>query len=487
MKLFFAMFVAAAMIPSTVTAQITISEIMYDVEGTDADREWIELYNGGSTETDITGWKVNDGSNHVLNEAGKNGSKGSLIIAAGGYLILAADAAVFTGAYPSIPNVSDTVLSLNNTGDTISLVNAEGATVDSVSYAKETGGAGDGNSLHRSSGASTLTPGAPSPGTGTIPPAVVQETSSGNSGASNAGTSNNSSSASGSSAKSESVVPASKLTVSAGKDRVVVAGSAITFDALAYDSDKKSIDTASFIWSFGDGSKGVDGARVQHEFIYPGRYVVVLSAAYQGNNASHRVVVEAIAAEITLLVYADGGISVENKSRMELDISGWKLRDQGKTFTIPANTIVLPGTSMRLASQTLGFFADSQAELLSPNEALIFHPGGVVPEVVAVQTPPPNAKAIEEKVEKPKTSTRVAAESREEPGAAEIVPEEKSGTKQPIQDAERNVAAAASVWNGDALWWGGAVGIALLGGGAAFVLRRSRKNEWNIEDASEEV
>ncbi|MDP3645709.1 MAG: lamin tail domain-containing protein, partial [bacterium] len=87
-----ALFVAVtvAFIPSAAVASVSISEVMYDAEGTDTDREWVELYNSGSESMDITGWKINDGSNHVLNVPPKNGSKGSMVIATGGHLILAA-------------------------------------------------------------------------------------------------------------------------------------------------------------------------------------------------------------------------------------------------------------------------------------------------------------------------------------------------------------------------------------------------------------
>jgi hypothetical protein len=51
----------------TVSAQIEITEIMYDVPGSDAGREWIEIHNTGNT-TDLTGWRFfESGSNHKLN------------------------------------------------------------------------------------------------------------------------------------------------------------------------------------------------------------------------------------------------------------------------------------------------------------------------------------------------------------------------------------------------------------------------------------
>ena len=56
-----------------------------------------------------------------------------------------------------------------------------------------------------------------------------------------------------------------------------------------------------------------------------------------------------------------------------------------------------------------------------------------------------------------------------------------------IAEEKAQVAASANVWDGSMLWWGGAMLLALFGGGAAFMVGRKRSNEWNIEDTSEEV
>src|SRR5580704_16125556 len=76
-------------------AQIVITEIMYDPSGSDVGAEWIEIYNASNSPIDLTKWKVNDGTNHVLNPPPKNGGHGSLLLGANAYLILAADAASF--------------------------------------------------------------------------------------------------------------------------------------------------------------------------------------------------------------------------------------------------------------------------------------------------------------------------------------------------------------------------------------------------------
>ena len=158
------LFVLVVFVPHFTAAQIIISEIMYDVSGSDSKAEWVELQNVGTTAIDISKWKINDGSNHVFNPAPKNGSKGSLMLSPGAFLILTADAPTFLSAHKSIGvSVIDTVLSLSNAGGNLALYDASSTLMDSASYSKEGGANGNGESLQKINGA--FVPGTPTPGT----------------------------------------------------------------------------------------------------------------------------------------------------------------------------------------------------------------------------------------------------------------------------------------------------------------------------------
>lgn len=138
-------------VPSLATAQIIINEIMYDLAGTDDKHEWIEIYNNGSADVDLTDWKLNDGdtaTNHALNAPPKNAGLGSMILGANEYCLLAGDAATLSADLPNYNGtIIDTVLSLSNTGAALKLLDKDGIESFSISYNKDLGAAGNGKSL----------------------------------------------------------------------------------------------------------------------------------------------------------------------------------------------------------------------------------------------------------------------------------------------------------------------------------------------------
>lgn len=154
--------------PKIISAQIIINEIMYDLPGTDNHHEWVELYNNGSASIDLTDYKINDGdtvTNHILNIPPKNNGRGSIILNAGEYLLLADDAATIVSDLPSYSGtIIDTVINLSNTGATLKLLDKDGLEISAVSYTKDLGAAGNGRTLEFSGAAlkeSTLDDGTP--------------------------------------------------------------------------------------------------------------------------------------------------------------------------------------------------------------------------------------------------------------------------------------------------------------------------------------
>ena len=137
--------------PRIVFAQVLINEIMYDLSGADDKHEWVEIYNNGSSPVDLSDWKFNDGdtaTNHGLNAPPKNNSRGSTVLDAGDYALLADDAATLIADLPNYNGIIiDTVLALSNTDATLKLFDQDGLEIAAIAYNKNLGGAGNGRSL----------------------------------------------------------------------------------------------------------------------------------------------------------------------------------------------------------------------------------------------------------------------------------------------------------------------------------------------------
>ena len=118
-----------AFISNTASGSVIINELMYHplpAVPEDPRKEWIELYNNGASTVNLSGWHFTKGINFSFTNA---------TLPAGGFLVLAANAATFASNYPGVTNVlGDWSGKLNNNGETIELKDNLGATVDSVAY-----------------------------------------------------------------------------------------------------------------------------------------------------------------------------------------------------------------------------------------------------------------------------------------------------------------------------------------------------------------
>ncbi|MCX5643405.1 MAG: lamin tail domain-containing protein, partial [Phycisphaerae bacterium] len=95
----------------------------------DTKQEWIELFNRGTESVNLTGWGFNDGVDFVFP---------NVTLAAGKYLVVAADVAVFTAKHPGVTNVVGGWTGwLRDSGETLALVDSAGVVVNTVRYAHQ--------------------------------------------------------------------------------------------------------------------------------------------------------------------------------------------------------------------------------------------------------------------------------------------------------------------------------------------------------------
>ena len=128
------------------SAEILISEIMYNPQGDDYqtgdepyNKEWVEIYNSGTEPVDLTGWQLEDTQDGHASQPFSTGT----VLEPGKALVITGDAATFDRQYGTgIPRIQvDDFPSLTNdpspTNDTIALRDNAGQIRDSVNYDDE--------------------------------------------------------------------------------------------------------------------------------------------------------------------------------------------------------------------------------------------------------------------------------------------------------------------------------------------------------------
>lgn len=475
-------------VPSFAHAQVIVSEVMYDPIGSDDKQEWIELYNAGDAAVDITKWTFSDGSSatkHGLNVPPKNGGIGSLVMAPGGYLVIADDAATFGAAFPAIANVTDSTMSLPdpNAGVsvTVTLYDDQKNVADTFVYVGGTNADNKGDSAQRAG--SLVIPAVTTPGAGN---AQVADTTTYQSTGDVATTFSQTSAQTAAQAPVPSYVPPPLPTLFAdgGADPVVIVGADSEFDGRAYTRSQDIVENVRYNWNFGDGSTG-EGKAVTHHFVYPGRYAVVLTVAQDKNSASDRIIVAAEPAQLSFTVFADGSVEIGNRSGRDLDLSHWIVKSGGQQFMLPDDTSILAGGSMRIAQPTLRFWSNASTELQYPNGVLALHAGEVSPEAQSVAPVPSSPAPLI-----PSPAPKVVVRSSVTHAVVQETPDVPAADVAPAIDTAASSSQAAAA--GGALplnspWLWSAVGLAAVGGGIGYLASRAKKNEWDIEEASDTV
>ena len=369
-KLFFCflLFILFSIKANTAFANIVVNEIMYDLDGSDDGREWVEIFNGGSEQTDLSGWKFyeND-TNHSLNLI-----QGGSIIQPGGYAVIVDNSDKFLADWLGFSGmIFDSSFSLKNTSESLSIRNGELNDIDQVVYNPSLGAGGDGNSLQKTAGgwiAAVPTPGAQnnnssqssqnSPPPDNPPPdnnrqqPVIEPTG-------------------GSSWPTEE-----QIFANAGEDRITPVGADVIFSGKALGLEKEPLDNARYSWNFGDGA-AAEGQNVRHFYKYPGRYMVILDVSSGKYAASDRVVVEAIPNELKIIEANKEFIKLRNGSKYIFDISGWFLRTtkNNQIFKFPESSLISANADLVISSDVSRITAGGNGELvelLYPNGAAAF-------------------------------------------------------------------------------------------------------------------
>jgi hypothetical protein len=123
---------------------LTITEVMYNPEGNDAGREWIEVFNNSSETINIlsgkNGWKINDGKNHLFEE--------DLTIYPQEIFVIVQDKSLFLKDYPNFQGkIIQANFSLKNESGKIQIFDEQKRLRVEISYQSSCGGDGNGYSI----------------------------------------------------------------------------------------------------------------------------------------------------------------------------------------------------------------------------------------------------------------------------------------------------------------------------------------------------
>ena len=428
-----------AFFPFLAKASVYISEIMYDIDGSDDKKEWVEIYNDSAGEINLKDWRFYDGSNRILNEPPVNGGRGSLVLLAYNYAILSSDATTTVANYPAYSGiVIDTAMSLGNTSETLKIIDASGTIIDTVSYNSSMGANGDGNSLQKINGIWS----ANSPTFGYTNASSAQSSSS-----SANSQENQSSSANSSSSSAEAVVASGsiaynykneQISANAGEDKTAVAGADVVLEGKAYGFKKEPLLNARHLWNLGDGSYK-EGKNIRHIYKYPGNYIAVLNVSSGDISASDRINIKVIPNELRIIETKSEFIKLKNKSGIILDISGWFLKAGGAIFKFPDYSLVAANSELMISSDVSKLeFADNNfsAEILYPNNSVAFS------YLPAGEAGLPASFSSSSSISKPKEIiSSQPAERKAEVAIAPIIPLKSSSSSSAVVDKGQNFTA----------------------------------------------
>ena len=450
---------------------------MYDVSGTDTDREWVEVFNAGSSSVHFTDWKFFEANtNH-----GVTSVQGGENLPSGGYAVIADNPTKFLLDWPSYTGILfDSTFSLGNSGETLAvhMPPPELTETDSISYQSAWGAGGNGNSLQRTStSGSTFTESAPTPGTGSLSSSGGGDSGSSSGSDTGATTTTAQSTTSGNTAGGSFVMPPPpRVVADGGSDRTAIVGADVEFKARAYDEKKNLIDFSHFHWNFGDGSTA-ELAVVFHRFDYPGRYVVILELPDETDSVPDQITVTVEPMKLALSLLPDGGVAIENRAGRNVDLSRWVIRSFGKTFTIPEHTLLLANTTWRVSQRTLGFSSGSELELDYPSGSTALR---LTLEEPPAAVPAPAQTSDEVNTSPQNTQENIPASEKTSEPVADVAQEQF-----PESTSSAEVAAAVQTQSGapsSRLWWFRALAIAGLAAGSLAIARRYGKKEWDIEE-----
>ncbi len=153
--------------------------------------------------------------------------------------------------------------------------------------------------------------------------------------------------------------PKPKLAINAGRGRLAIVGADVSFVGYIISIENMSESAVKFDWTFGDGGSD-SGRNVSHVYKYPGQYTVVANARSKDLNAVARTEVLVVKPEISIKEVVVGfagksSLVVENNSNYEVNLGGFRIKNENSEYVLPVDTIIKPKKEIVLADVILSW------------------------------------------------------------------------------------------------------------------------------------
>src|SRR3989344_3258537 len=234
--------------------------------------------------------------------------------------------------------------------------------------------------------------------------------------------------------------PTIELEISAGRDRLTTVGNDLVFRAIPTKFQNMMESGITYYWSFGDGTVA-QGNNVKHIYKFAGDYSVVVNANYSDKQAVARLYVKVVSPNI-FINKLPGGTEVSNNSKTEINLEGWKLISQTKTFVFPADTLIPSGNRVIFADDVTGM-SDETIQLLNPlgkELGFVKKIDAEVPKPIVTNRTDVNLDDIQAKIEEVKNEvaqiTGRSSAKRFTPGIVQVADVESSGGAGQVESSQ---------------------------------------------------
>jgi hypothetical protein len=354
-------------------SSVTITEVMFDHEGTDEGKEWVEIYNDGTESIPIASWYFFENEvNHKLTPLNFEN------LEPGDRAVIIQNEATFKAEFSGSIKIIKSSFSLNNEGEGLAIHNSEKVPVDSITYDPAVGGAGNGTTYGLIGSTWSMTE--PSPGSVNEAGEPTNEEDESNGGGSTDSESDSDSSDEAEteySNQSDSIEFKNKakkefepyyhpyinfepsiLSKNASRFRIGV------FHVEEYRNTQE-IDGFYYV-NFGDGTGITSEKRIDTFHAYPSSGSYVLSFEFYKSRLArelgedpdvlYRKTIKVLDETITILgLDSYGSVILENPNKQAVNLQDWKITLPGKQYVFPKYSMIAGKSKIAVPMRTLGF------------------------------------------------------------------------------------------------------------------------------------